>query len=101
MLACTLTYTHTHTHTHMHTHTHTYARTHAKADSPDQLEWHKRYCVLAKDDRKLFFYNDTEVRFISRNYSIWKYSVSLYERSILCVTMAACRLRHAGTVIAS
>ena len=30
-------------------------------ESVDQLEWHRRYCVLAKDERILYFYNDTEV----------------------------------------
>ena len=31
------------------------------ADCLDQLEWQKSYCMLAKEDRKLFFFNDTEV----------------------------------------
>ena len=31
------------------------------SDCLDQLEWHRRYCVLAKDERRLYFFNDTEV----------------------------------------
>ena len=30
-------------------------------DCVDHLEWHRRYCVLEKDERTLYFYNDTEV----------------------------------------
>ncbi|CAI8028723.1 hypothetical protein GBAR_LOCUS16336 [Geodia barretti] len=30
------------------------------SDCVDQLEWHRRYCVLEKDERTLYFYNDTE-----------------------------------------
>jgi len=33
----------------------------APPDSLDQLEWQRRYVVLAKDERKLYFFNDTEV----------------------------------------
>ena len=65
-LTYSLSLTCTHTHTHNFSLSHTHTRTRALADSPDQLEWHKRYCVLAKDDRKLFFYNDTEVSFMSK-----------------------------------
>ena len=32
------------------------------ADSLDEVEWQKRYVVLAKDERRLYFFNDTEVR---------------------------------------
>ena len=32
-------------------------------DCVDQLEWHRRYCVLEKDERTLYFYNDTEVMY--------------------------------------
>ena len=32
------------------------------SDHLDQLDWQKRYCVLDKDERKLYFFNDTEVR---------------------------------------
>jgi len=35
----------------------------APPDSLDQLEWQRRYVVLAKDERKLYFFNDTEVSF--------------------------------------
>lgn len=33
------------------------------SESLDQLEWNKRYCILDKDERKLSFFNDTEVSF--------------------------------------
>ena len=32
------------------------------ADSLDEVEWQKRYVILAKDERRLYFFNDTEVR---------------------------------------
>lgn len=34
---------------------------HVHVDHLDQLEWEKKYVVLDKDDRKLYFFNDTEV----------------------------------------
>ncbi len=38
----------------------------SSADHLDQLEWQKKYVVLDKDDRKLYFFNDTEVGVIYR-----------------------------------
>ncbi len=46
-----------HVHTHAHTHTHVHP-----TESLEQIEWQRRYCVLVKEERKLYFFNDTEVR---------------------------------------
>jgi hypothetical protein len=46
------------------------------SDCVDQLEWHRRYCVLEKDERTLYFYNDTESVPLTGRHSPVKFTLS-------------------------
>ena len=59
-------------------------------ESLDQLEWSKRYCILDKDERRLSFFNDTEVT----NMAILRHYACVYDTYVyMHVRMTCCPLR--------